>query len=112
MTMGDQLDAYESPHKMPAHPESGAHLDAHHTWYQHRERYAASPIGEEGDYAREVHMRHMLDSVSMTNPPVNRIELNPPAPAAHRSRGRWLTPGAVALVYVIILIIFVVLARA
>jgi hypothetical protein len=106
-------EPYESPHKMPttcgdySYPISGAH----NTWYQHRERYATAPLGEEGDYAREVHMKHMLNSVSMTNPPVNRISLNPPSkPARERVPGSGRVPAVILTVYVVAIVACYMLA--
>lgn len=122
--MLDQLELYEprgamyedndSPHKMPMYPMSGAYLDAHHTWYQAREHYATAPMGEEGDYAREVHMRTLLESVSLTNPPVNRVDLNPP-PAVKPERPQRSTArmaGVFILTYLSIMLLWVMIVIA
>jgi hypothetical protein len=105
MSMLDQLDAYESPHKLPMYPMSGGNLDAHHRWYQAREYYAT--IGAQGEMdqedieeARAYWYDQMLKAVSETNPPVNRIDLNaspavaPEQPKASRSTS------AMALVFI------------
>lgn len=109
--MLDQLDAYESPHKMPMYPMSGAFIDAHHTWYQAREYYATAPIGEEGDYAREVYMSALLASVTETNPPTNRIDLNPPIPPKPERAPRQPMRGAYLflLIYLTVIILWVLI---
>lgn len=92
MSMLDQLDSYESPHKMPMYPMAGSNLDAHHRWYQARERYVTIGLGEEATAeiieARLYWFNEMLESVSNTNPPVNRIELNKPVPKPEPERPR------------------------
>jgi hypothetical protein len=91
MSMLDQLDAYESPHKLPMYPMSGGNLDAHHRWYQAREYYAVcgNNGGDQADIeeSRAYWFNEMLKAVTETNPPVNRIDLNA-SPAATPERAR------------------------
>ena len=114
MSMLDQLDIYEgervinegdyeSPHKLPMYPMSGPDLDAHHRWYQAREHYAH--IGLEQDptpeiiEARAYWLDEMLKSVSITNPPVNRVDLNPkPSPAVAPKRSK--STSAMAFIFI------------
>jgi len=127
MSMLDQLDVYEgervinegdyeSPHKLPMYPLAGPNLDAHHRWYQAREHYAHIGLEQEPTpeiiEARLYWFNEMLESVSNTNPPVNRVDLNPPkpspaAPAPTRSVHR--AAGIFILTYVSILILWMII---
>jgi hypothetical protein len=112
MSMLDQLDAYESPHKLPMYPMSGANLDAHHRWYQAREYYAtvgANPgemEQEDIEEARAYWYDQMLKAVTETNPPVNRIDLNA-SPAVKPERADNSKPMRVWVTYVFLVSVVV-----
>lgn len=68
---------YVSPHMLP-------HYDVNYSpeawsWYRARERYAKSPLGEDGDTERTKAMAELLTYVTEESPPIRRIPLGRPA---------------------------------